>query len=149
MVWEKILFTGSFIKIWYQQPCQDFSCPPCLFLDSRRTWIFLIDLEMVSDGREHPSEVSVKVLSRSDIRNHVKTPPVLQVSSWSLGGYGYSWWTMKDFTCPQSLWRAWTFLMELEMVSDGRELKLEVTGHFKRCCSFPNWMVASEMTCQF
>ena len=39
-----------------------------------------MDLEMVSDGREHPSEVSVKVSSRSDIRNHVKTPTVLQVS---------------------------------------------------------------------
>ena len=52
---------------------------------------------MVSDGREHPSEVSVKVLSRSDIRNHVKTPPVLQ--SKSLPG------VQED--------------MDLEMVSDG------------------------------
>ena len=42
---------------------------------------------------EHPSKVSVKVSSRSDIRNHVKTPPVLQVFSWSLGGHWYSWWT--------------------------------------------------------
>jgi len=123
-----VLLTGSFIKIWYQQPCQDFSCPPCLFQDSRRTWIVLIDLEIVSDGRkdrtsgtmsrlhlssksipgvkddmhlqmmsdgsEH-SSVSVKVSSRSDIRNHVKAPPVLQVSSWSLGGHGHSWWTWR------------------------------------------------------
>ena len=60
-----------------------------------RTWMFLLDFDMVSDGREHPSEVSVKVSSRSDIRNHVKTPPVLQVSSWSLGGHGHSWWTWR------------------------------------------------------
>ena len=50
--------------------------------------MFLMDLDMVSDGMEHPSEVSVKVSSRSDIRNHVKTPPVLQVSSQNLGGHG-------------------------------------------------------------
>ena len=52
--------------------------------------MFHMDQDMVSDGREHPSEVSVKVSSRSDIRNHVKTPPVLQVSSRSLGGHGHS-----------------------------------------------------------
>ena len=39
-----------------------------------------MDLELVSYGRERPSEVSVKVSSRSDIRKHVKTPPVLKVS---------------------------------------------------------------------
>ena len=83
----------SFIKIWHQEPCQDSICPPSLFLVSRRTWTFLMDLQMVSDGREHPSEVSVKVSSRSDIRNHVKTPLVLQVSSWGLGGRGGSWCT--------------------------------------------------------
>jgi len=57
--------------------------PPSLFLESRRTWRFLMNLEMLSNGRECPSEVSVKLLSRSYIRNHVKIPPVLQVSSWS------------------------------------------------------------------
>ena len=31
-----------------------------------------MNLEMVSDWREHPSEASVKVSSRSDTRNHVK-----------------------------------------------------------------------------
>ena len=83
----------SFIKIWHQEPCQDSTCPSSIFLESRRTWTFLMDLEMVSDEKEHPSEVSVKVSSRSDIRNHVKTPPVLQVSSWGLGGHGGSWCT--------------------------------------------------------
>ena len=50
--------------------------------------MFHMDLDMVSDWREHSSEVSVKVSSRSDIRNHVKTPPVLQVTSRSPGGHG-------------------------------------------------------------
>ena len=50
--------------------------------------MFLLDFDMVSDGREHPSEVYVKVSSGFYIRNHVKPPPVLQVSSWCLGGGG-------------------------------------------------------------
>ena len=41
----------SFIKIWHQEPCQDSTCPSSIFLESRRTWTFLMDLEMVSDGR--------------------------------------------------------------------------------------------------
>ena len=86
-------FCESFIKIWHQELCQDSTHPPSLFQESRRKWIFLTNLEMVSDGREHISEVSVKVSLRSDIRNHVKTPPVLQVSSWSLGGHWHPWWT--------------------------------------------------------
>ena len=49
--------------------------------------INVINMEMVSDEREHPSEVFVTVSSMSDIRNHVKTPFVLQVSSWHLGGH--------------------------------------------------------------
>ena len=47
-------------------------------------------LEDVSYDRDHHSEASVKVSSRSNIRNPVKTPPVLQVSSWILGGFGGS-----------------------------------------------------------
>ena len=42
-------------------------------LESWRTWRFLINLEVVSDDRNHPSEASVKVLSRSNIRNLAKT----------------------------------------------------------------------------
>ena len=87
------IIDSSFKSFWHQKPFQVFSCPPCLFLKFRTRWTFLMELEMVSDGREHSSEVSVKVSSRSDIRNHVKTPPVLQVFSWSLGGHWYSWWT--------------------------------------------------------
>ena len=45
-----------------------------------------MDLEMMSDGRGHPEDVSVKVSLRSDMRNNDKTPPVLKVS----GGYGHS-----------------------------------------------------------
>ena len=36
------------------------------------------------------SEPSVKVPSRYDFRNHVKTPPVIQVTYWSLGGHRHS-----------------------------------------------------------
>ena len=78
----------SFIKIWHQEPYQDSTCPPSLW----RTWTFLMELEMVLGNIHH---VSVKVSSWPDIRNHIKTPPVLQVSSWSLGGHGHSWWTWK------------------------------------------------------
>ena len=42
------------------------------------------------DIRDNLSEANVKVSSRSNIRNPVKTPPVLQVSSWSHGGHGGS-----------------------------------------------------------
>ena len=69
---------------------------------------------------------SAKFSSRSNIRNTVKTSPFLQVSSWSLGGHGGSWWTWRwcqigwsillkllkikhqescqDSTCPLSLY---------------------------------------------
>ena len=43
-----------------------------------------MNLEMVSDSREHSLEASVNFSSRLTIRNPVKTPPVLEVSSWSL-----------------------------------------------------------------
>ena len=47
-----------------------------------------MNLEVVSDDRDHPAEASEKVSSRSNIRNPVKTPPVLQASFRSLGGPG-------------------------------------------------------------
>ena len=50
---------------------------------------------------KHPSEVSVKVSSRSCIRNPVKTPPVLKVYSWILEWHGGSGWTWS--WCPISL----------------------------------------------
>ena len=46
--------------------------------------------EMLSDGREHPSEASVIVSSRYDIGNHVQFPHVLQFTFWILGGHGHS-----------------------------------------------------------
>ena len=81
------------MKIGHEKPCQDSTCPPSLFLESLWTWRFLMHLVMVSDWREHPREASLKVSWRLDNRNPVKTPPVLQVSSWSLGGHGGSWRT--------------------------------------------------------
>ena len=52
-----------------------------------------MNLEVVSYDRDHHSEASVKVSSRCNSRKPVKTPPVFQVSPWSLGGYWGSWWT--------------------------------------------------------
>ena len=43
----------------------------------------------------NPYEASLKVSWRSNILNPVKTPHVLQVSSWSLGGHGGSWQSWK------------------------------------------------------
>ena len=52
-----------------------------------------MDLEMVSKEGDYPSEPPVKVSSRSIVRNCVKTPPILQVTSWILGGHVGSLWT--------------------------------------------------------
>ena len=58
-------------------------------------------LEVIAVSDKHPSEVSVKVSSRSCIRNPVKTPPVLKVYSWILEWHGGSGWTWS--WCPISL----------------------------------------------
>ena len=90
---SKRSFPESFMKIGHQKPSQDSTCHPSLFLEFWRTWRFLMYLVIVSDEREHPREASLKVSWRLDNRNPVKTPPVLHVSSWSLGGCGGSWRT--------------------------------------------------------
>ena len=41
-------FTESFINIHHQEACQDSIYPPSLFLESWRTRVFLIELELVS-----------------------------------------------------------------------------------------------------
>ena len=57
-----------------------------LHLSSKPLSGVLEDLEVVLDDRYHPSEAFVEVTSLWFIRKPIKTPPVLQVSSWSLGG---------------------------------------------------------------
>ena len=81
-------FTESFINIQHQEACQDSIYPPSLFLESWRTVMFLMKLDMVLGYPKYPKEALLKVSSRSNIRKLVKTPPILQVSSWSLGGQG-------------------------------------------------------------
>ena len=80
-------------------------------LESWRTWRFLTYLVMVSDWSEHQREASLKVSWRLDNRNPVKTPPVLQVSSWSLGGRGGSWptlwWSQMEVNIQEKL--PWKF----------------------------------------
>ena len=75
----------GFSECGYQEQCQDY--PPSLFLES---WWLMINLEKVLNEWEYPSESSVKVSSISIVRNCVKTPPILQVTSWSLRGQGGS-----------------------------------------------------------
>ena len=47
-------FTDSFTKIQHQKPSQDSTYHPSLFLESWRTWRFLMDLVMESGGLGHP-----------------------------------------------------------------------------------------------
>ena len=51
------------------------------------------ELDMLSGYSKYAWEASLIVSSRSNIRKLVKTPPILQVSSWSLGGQECSWWS--------------------------------------------------------
>ena len=54
-------FPESFIKILHQEPCQDSTSPPSLFLESWRTVMFLMELEMVSGYSKYPREALLKV----------------------------------------------------------------------------------------
>ena len=67
----------TFIRIKALEPFQDYQFSLWPFRESWRTFWFLMNLEMVADRREHLLEASVKFLSRLDIRNPVKTPPIL------------------------------------------------------------------------
>ena len=86
-------FTESFIKIQHKEACQDSMYPPSLFLESWRRGMFLMELEMVSGSLKYPWKALQKVSSRSNIMKLVKTPSIVQVSSWSLGEQGCSWWS--------------------------------------------------------
>ena len=74
----------SFIKIQHQKPSQDCTYPASHFLESWRTWMFLMELEMVSGHSEYLWEVLLKVSSRYNIRNLVKTAPILEGTCWTL-----------------------------------------------------------------
>ena len=54
-----------------------------------------MELKMVSRYSIYPREVLLKVSSRSNIWKFVKNPPILQVTSWSLGGKVCSWWSWR------------------------------------------------------
>ena len=86
-------FTESFIKIQHLEACQDTTYPPSQSLESWRKGLFFMELEMVSCHSKYPREALLKVSSRSNIWKLVKTPPILQVLSWSLAGQGSSWWS--------------------------------------------------------
>ena len=80
-------FTESFIKIKHRGACQDSTYPPSLFLESWRIGMFLMELELVSRYPKDPKEALLKVSLRSNIGKLVKTTPIINVSSWSLGGH--------------------------------------------------------------
>ena len=44
------IFFESFIKIWHQERCQDLTCPLSLFLESRRTSTFLMNLGQMGEN---------------------------------------------------------------------------------------------------
>ena len=93
--WEWISIRSvceSFTKIWHQEPCQDSTYPSSLFLESRRTWTILMDLEMLSNWRGNPPGASV---------SFIKTPPVFQVSYWSLE---VSSWILHQHSCWTWRW---------------------------------------------
>ena len=80
----------------HQKPCQDSTSPPSLFLESWRMWRFRKNLETAEIlSRLHLSSKSLPgVLENVEVpeklensKNTDKAPPILQVSSWSLGGY--------------------------------------------------------------
>ena len=48
------------LKISSKSNIRNPTCPPSPFLESLRTWRFLINLEMVSDQWEHPYDLSVQ-----------------------------------------------------------------------------------------
>ena len=83
------LASGSFSRLYLS------TYPPCLLLESWRIGMFLMELEMVSRYSIYPREALLKVSSRSNIRKFVKTPHILQVTYWSLGGKGCSWWSWR------------------------------------------------------
>jgi len=51
-------------------------------MESSRTLTFLMNLEMVSDGKQHQSEASVKVSSRSSFSGYFREDFELRVVGW-------------------------------------------------------------------
>ena len=91
----------------------------------RRIWMFLMFFDLVSGDRVHPLETSVKVRSRSNIRNPVKTPHFLQVSSRSLGGHGGSRWS----------WCWWQMIRCIMEISSWSNIKETIRKHIYLKCN--------------
>ena len=93
VIWHvSILWSWSenFCQIQNQEPYHDSTCPPSPFLVSWRTGRFLT-LIRCNMKCINPLKLLWKIPSNSNFRNPIKTQPVLQVPSWSFGGYGGSW----------------------------------------------------------
>ena len=101
----------NFIKIQHQEPCKDSTHPPCPFLESWRRCRLVTNLEIVSYDMYQSYLVAVKISSKSNIRNPVKTLLVLIVPSWSLGGHVGFLTTLRKchMTCVNPLKMLWKF----------------------------------------
>ena len=77
---------------FHQYPSTETSSRLTLSSKSRRTWRFLMTFWSLSYVRNYHIRALLKILSKSEHRKPIKNNPVLQVSSWSLGGHGGSWW---------------------------------------------------------
>ena len=117
------IFCESFFK---DPTSQDSTFPPCLFLETWRTWRFLANHEMVSYDMYQPSEVAVKIPSKSKIRNPIKTLHVLQALSWSLRGHGGSWWTWRWCLINGSILMTYS-----ERVSSRTNISMTSTQHIQ------------------
>ena len=78
--WSQRRVTESLINIQHEKVCQDYTYPPSLFLESWRTWMLMIALEMESGYNKCPREGFQKIRSWSNIRKLLKAPPFLKVS---------------------------------------------------------------------
>ena len=77
-------FTESFINSQHQKACQDSIYPPSLFLETWRTVMFLMKLDIMLGYPIYPKEALVKVSSRSNIKK-LSYPPSLFLESWRTG----------------------------------------------------------------
>ena len=72
--------------IKHKKACWGSTYPPSLPLESQRTGMFLMEVEIGSGYPKYPYKALMKLSPRSNIRKLIETPPILQVSSWRLRG---------------------------------------------------------------
>ena len=84
--------TVNFINFWVEKVHQDSLCPRSPTLESWRTGWFLIPLTLVSICLDMYYEAILWISSTYEWKKSIKTPYVLEVQPWSLGGQAGSWY---------------------------------------------------------